>query len=236
MSALSPFSSLDALRSQWEALDQVHGFTFKPDLQVYVESPILVGMLDERKYKNKEQIEKFLNPPAFVREILKALFVGSLSIRLGAYEIFVLSHHQSKSTRKTKFILLFPKSNAHPFRIQPKTFFDRLWQIFFKNPYTFDHPELDQQVIFKRDPDLHQALKITGQDFWGDLLVNPSKLSAFAQIYQDMGGVDFRINAESFCITIHQSVPTAEELLKWKLFYAEKIIPFLTHTSNNSAP
>lgn len=70
----------------------------------------------------------------------------------------------------------------------------------------------------------------------GDLLVNPSKLSAFAQIYQDMGGVDFRINAESFCITIHQSVPTAEELFKWKLFYAEKIIPFLTHTSNNSAP
>jgi hypothetical protein len=234
MSALSSFSSVDTLRTQWEALDQVHGFSFKPDIQAYIESPILVGMLDEQKYKNKAQIEQFLNPPSFVKEILKALFVGSLSLRLGEYEIFVLSHRKSKGQRKTKFVLLFPQTYPHAFRIQAKDILDRFWYFFFKNPYPFDHPILDHDLIFKRDQKIHQALMVTGQDFWGDLRTHPAKLNAFAKIYESIGA-DFRINEESLCITLHQSVPTADELLKWKLFFADQFIPFLKHTSNNFA-
>jgi hypothetical protein len=248
MTILSNLSPSDHLKSQWQGLDQIHGFTFKPDLQAYLESPILVSLLDEHKFKNKAQIELFLNPPAFILDTLKALFIGSLFIRLGEYEIFVLSHRKSSHHRKTKYILLFPQSNQYPFRIEPKSFFLRFWHHLFGNRFAFDHPILEDALRFKRDRKIHDELKIVGQDFWGDLLTNAGKLEKMAQIYQTMNNhinasnsvsttnsIDFRVNEESFCITIDQPVPTADDLLLWKQFYSDQLIPFLKHTSNNFA-
>jgi hypothetical protein len=249
MTMLSNLLPLDNLKSQWQGLDQIHGFTFKPDLQAYLESPILVSLLDEHKFKNKAQIELFLNPPAFILDLFKALFIGSLFIRLGEYEMFVLSHRKSKHHRNTKYILLFPQINQHPFRIEPKSFFRRFWHHLFGNHFAFDHPMLEDALRFKRDRKIHDELKIVGQDFWGDLLTNASKLDKMAQIYQSMtnhisslnrgsstSAIDFRINEESFCITIDQAVPTADDLLLWKQFYSDQVIPFLKHTSNSFAP
>ncbi len=204
----------------WQALAMELGFTFKPGVQAFMESPTALRLMAE---KGMPQQPTLLNNP-MVQAFLAQLFLGVATGNYKGYECFAYRSSDERAASRSRasnqrayyvnMILLFKKPLPAALKIRSITLWDKLWCWLRRKPPITIVPELDRLVVISglSDPAVQQMLgSVETQKLLSDFFSNsePFKLDTYGVRHKESGRI---LPKERVLAVMDKMVALAERL------------------------